>query len=59
MGYRLAIWDWMSGTLFISKGVNQVSFGLGWGEDSKYETVSQNMINSFLNNITRIKCWLS
>ncbi len=54
MGSRLAIWDWIFGTLFTSKGVEKLSFGLGGGEDPKYVSFMQNMINPFVNNFKRI-----
>ncbi len=58
MGSRLAIWDWLFGTLFVSKGVEKLSFGLGGGEDPKYVSFTQNMLNPFINNFKRIKRWL-
>ncbi len=58
MGSRLAIWDWIFGTLYLSKDVNNLSFGLG-KEDSKYISFLQNMVNPFINNYERIKRFLS
>ncbi len=55
MGSRLAIWDWMFGTLCLSKGVTKLSFGLGGKEDPNYTTFLQNMLNPFANNFRRIK----
>ncbi len=55
MGSRLAIWDWMFGTLCVSKGISKLSFGLGGKEDPKYTTFLQNMLNPFVNNFRRIR----
>ncbi len=59
MGSRLAIWDWLFGTLCVSKGVTKLSFGLGGKEDPSYTTFLQNMLNPFVNNFRRIKKYLS
>lgn len=62
MGSKLAIWDWLFGTLHVSKGVKKISFGLGAGQDPEYSSFSQNMLNPFIKNYHRIKvygisCW--
>ncbi len=59
MGSRLAIWDWFFGTLFLSKGIEKISFGISDSEDPKYSTFIQNIINPFKNNYNRIKHVLS
>ncbi len=58
MGSRLAIWDWLFGTLFLSKGIEKLDFGIGGNEDPKYASFIQNMINPFINNYKRIKNYL-
>ncbi len=55
MGSRLAIWDWLFGTLFLSKDISKLSFGIGGKEDTKYITFMQNLLNPFVNNYQRIK----
>lgn len=55
MGSRLAIWDWLFGTLLLSKGVTKISFGLGGKEDQQYISFMQNMLNPFRNNFRRIR----
>ncbi len=50
MGSRLAVWDWMFGTLCLSKGLTKLFYGLGNGEDPNYSTFKQNMLNPFVNN---------
>lgn len=53
MGSRLAIWDWMFGTLIRSESVKTLRFGLGNSEDDKYKTFSQNLISPFINLFKR------
>ena len=47
MGSRFAIWDWMFGTLIVSKKVNKLSFGLGRTEDKLYNSFFKNLLNPF------------
>lgn len=49
MGSKLAIWDWLFGTLLRSKQVDDIHFGLGGAEDRKYNTLSKNLIKPFAN----------
>jgi len=44
LGSKLAIWDWLFGTLLRSKQVNKITFGLGKEDSKNY--------NSFLKNLT-------
>ncbi len=55
MGSRLAVWDWLFGTLVLSKQVGKLSFGIGGKEDFKYTTFKQNLLKPFVNNYQRIK----
>ncbi len=55
MGARLAIWDWLFGTLHLSKDIEKIDYGIGGDEDPKYKSFTQNMINPFINNYKRIK----
>ncbi len=55
MGSRLAIWDWLFGTLFLSEGVKKLSFGIGAREDEHYKTFKQNMLAPFIRNFRRLK----
>ena len=47
MGSRLAIWDYLFGTLIRSKSINKIDFGLG-KEDKNYATFSQNLLYPFI-----------
>lgn len=55
MGSRLAIWDFIFGTLIRSKSVKHLSFGLGKDEDENYRTFWQNLISPFSNLLRRFK----
>jgi len=48
MGSRLAVWDWLFGTLVRSESVKTLRYGLG-KEDEKYRTFSQNLFSPFIN----------
>jgi sterol desaturase/sphingolipid hydroxylase (fatty acid hydroxylase superfamily) len=50
MGSKLAIWDWMFGTLLLSKQVNKITFGISKEEDlqKKYESFSNNLFLPFV-----------
>lgn len=49
MGSKLAVWDWMFGTLVRSQGVEEVEFGIGQRENARYTSVWKNLITPFLN----------
>ncbi|CAN1530724.1 ERG3 Sterol desaturase [Flavobacteriaceae bacterium] len=51
MGSKLALWDWMFGTLLLSKQVNKVNFGISEVEDQqkKYESFSNNLFLPFVS----------
>lgn len=46
LGSKLAIWDWLFGTLIVSKKVNKVHYGLG-EENKNYKTFFANLLNPF------------
>lgn len=48
LGAKLAIWDWLFGTLLRSKQVDDFDFGLG-EEDEHYDTVIKNLYKPFVN----------
>lgn len=50
MGSKLAIWDWMFGTLLRSRQVNKIAFGISEEEDlqRKYESFSNNLYLPFV-----------
>ncbi len=50
MGSRLAIWDYVFGTLVRSKDVNKLSFGLGARENRTHATFWNNLWQPFLPN---------
>jgi sterol desaturase/sphingolipid hydroxylase (fatty acid hydroxylase superfamily) len=51
MGSKLAIWDWMFGTLLRSKQVEKITFGISKEEDlqKKYESFSNNLFLPFVS----------
>lgn len=49
LGSKLAIWDWMFGSLVKSRTVDSVNFGIGKHEESNYDTLLKNAYMPFLN----------
>ena len=49
IGSKLAIWDWIFGTLIRSEEVTQLEFGIGEAEVSKYDSVWKNLYMPFSN----------
>ncbi|WP_139959736.1 sterol desaturase family protein [Flavicella sediminum] len=49
LGSKLAIWDWLFGTLVRSEQIKKVHFGLGKSENPKYTSFLQNLLNPFKN----------
>lgn len=47
MGSRLAIWDWIFGTLILSNSVKKLQYGLGKEQDEKYKTFWNNLVQPF------------
>ncbi len=54
LGAKLAIWDWIFGTLVRSKHVKSLKFGLGKAEDIHYQTFFQNLYIPFKNIALRL-----
>ncbi|MCO6499828.1 MAG: sterol desaturase family protein [Vicingus serpentipes] len=54
LGSRLAIWDYLFGTLIKSKDVKEITFGLG-EEDDSYRSLTQNLFSPFKNLYFRLK----
>lgn len=54
LGSRLAIWDYLFGTLIKSKDVKELKFGLG-EEDKDYDTFSKNLLHPFKNTFKHNK----
>ncbi len=48
MGSKLALWDWMFGTLVLSKSTKEIKFGID-ESDSKFSTFWGNLANPFVN----------
>jgi sterol desaturase/sphingolipid hydroxylase (fatty acid hydroxylase superfamily) len=48
-GSKLALWDWLFGTLLRSKKVNKITFGLGVEENKRYHSFLDNMLQPFRN----------
>ncbi len=49
MGSKLAIWDWMFGTLARSEQVDDMTFGIGKHEEAHYNSVWKNLLRPFGN----------
>ncbi len=54
MGSRLALWDWLFGTLYLSKDCKRLSFGLGEGQDAEYQSFRDNLLKPFTKSIQRL-----
>ena len=46
MGSKFAIWDWMLGTLVLSKSVGRISFGVE-KDNSKFDSLLKNLLSPF------------
>jgi sterol desaturase/sphingolipid hydroxylase (fatty acid hydroxylase superfamily) len=54
MGAKLAIWDWLFGTLLKSKSVGKIEFGLGKEDNKNYDSFIKNLYMPFLNIFKRV-----
>jgi len=55
IGAKLAIWDWMFGTLVRSENVDKIEYGLGEVEDKKLGNLWQNLIQPFAGVFNIVK----
>lgn len=55
LGSKLAIWDWMFGTLIRSESVSSVNFGIGKQEEKQYDSIWKNLLMPFANIWLRLK----
>ena len=46
MGSKLALWDWILGTLVLSKSVGRISFGVD-KDNSKFDNLFKSLFNPF------------
>ena len=46
MGSKFALWDWILGTLVLSKSVGRISFGVD-KDNSKFDSLFKNLFNPF------------
>ena len=53
-GSKLALWDWLFGTLVRSKNAKKINFGLG-EENKNYRTFFENMVRPFKNIFSKKK----
>jgi sterol desaturase/sphingolipid hydroxylase (fatty acid hydroxylase superfamily) len=53
LGSRLALWDWIFGTLIRSKQIDKINFGLGAKDNKNYQTFFQNLVMPFKNIFRR------
>lgn len=49
LGSKLAVWDWMFGTLVRSDSVDDIEFGIGKQEEENYNTLWKNLSMPFQN----------
>ncbi len=49
IGSKLAVWDWLFGTLVRSKEVKEVQFGIGKDEEARYDSLWKNLLMPFSN----------
>lgn len=49
LGSRLAIWDWIFGTLVRSEQIDKITFGLGKNDNRNYRSFFQNLTMPFKN----------
>jgi sterol desaturase/sphingolipid hydroxylase (fatty acid hydroxylase superfamily) len=49
MGSKLALWDWLFGTLKRSRSVGKIRFGLGGVENYYYDSFLKNLLQPFKN----------
>ena len=54
MGSKLALWDWLFGTLVLSNKVKRLRFGIG-SESASYDNLYKSIFNPFLNVYSKIK----
>ena len=57
MGSKLAIWDYLFGTLVLSASTSKVNFGIP-KENLNYNSFLSNLINPFLNPINKMSKYL-
>ena len=48
MGSKFALWDWMFGTLVLSKSVGRISFGVD-KDNSKFDSLFKSLFNPFVS----------
>lgn len=58
IGSKFAIWDYLLGTLVLSKSVNKIRFGIG-KESSNYDSLFKSLLNPVRNIIRSISMRLS
>lgn len=54
MGSKLAIWDWIFGTLVRSEQIEKVTYGLGLNQDKEYVSFWNNLFNPFIKLFNKI-----
>ncbi len=59
IGSKLAVWDWMFGTLVLSKSVNKLRFGLGSHSVAFYDSFLKNLYMPFKNIFVSFRRWLT
>ena len=55
LGSKLAIWDWLFGTLVKSKEVNELKFGIGEEEKSYATSITKNLFGPFMKWFSKKK----
>lgn len=49
IGSKLAIWDWLFGTLIVSKSVDKIAYGIGTDQEPLYNSTWKNLYMPFKN----------
>ena len=57
MGSKFALWDWMLGTLVLSKSVGRISFGVD-KDTSQFDSLSKNLLSPFKKFLYFLKRYL-
>jgi sterol desaturase/sphingolipid hydroxylase (fatty acid hydroxylase superfamily) len=55
MGSKLAVWDWIFGTLIRSESVESLTFGIGKEEEPIYDSLWKNLVMPFKNLLSTFK----
>lgn len=55
MGFIFSFWDWMFGTIYVPEKREELTYGIGGGEDAAYQSPAQVYILPFRNIARRLR----